>query len=177
MQRVLGFREFALVQGVLELEQGIVNAQPVILHAALKELDQLLLAGEPFANLQELRGRGVERVVEFDLAGNHAVVPAKGFLAQVGDFSMYVEIETLEIAKIGNQLEDFAAQRRPNFERSSARVFIELSDLVGSGIGILLDADLNELRNAGLEDAAVGEPVAGRVGTNRRRSEEHTSEL
>ena len=53
-QSVSRFGEFTLVKGVFELEQGVVDAKPVVFHAALEQFDQLLLAREPFADLQEL---------------------------------------------------------------------------------------------------------------------------
>src|SRR5215472_5392197 len=64
-QQALGFRKEAAVQIRFELQQGIVDAQPVVLHAAGYQVCVFLLPRQAFKNLQELRCRGIHAVIEF----------------------------------------------------------------------------------------------------------------
>ena len=93
--------ENAFVEVRLELHKSIVHAQAVVLHAALQQFHKLLLARQPLANLQELHGRGVQRVVEFHFEGFGAILPAKRFFAQVGDLAVDIEVQTLEEIESG----------------------------------------------------------------------------
>ena len=108
-QGALGFREHTFAQVIFKLQKGVVDAEAVVFDAALQEFDEFLLAREAFANLQELRGSVVQRVVEFDLVCLPSRVPAKGFLTQICDLSMDVEIHPPEMVEFGNKLENFAS--------------------------------------------------------------------
>lgn len=169
-QGMLGFRQFALVQVTFKLQERVVDPETVVLHAALKKIDEFLLAGQTFANLQKLRGGRVERVIEFDLAGFRPVVPAESFFTQVGNLAMHVQIQALEIVEFRNQLENPAAQRRTHVKGQSAGIFVQLADFIGGDIGIFLDADFDELRGTGFKNAPIREPVAGRASQARKWS-------
>src|SRR5437879_11015396 len=84
-QQALRLGKNLAVQVGLKLQQGLIHAQAVVLHAAL-ELDQmLLLPRQTFEDLHQLVGCGVQGVVEADLVGLPATLVAKGLLAEIGD--------------------------------------------------------------------------------------------
>src|SRR6266446_3210640 len=53
-QDPLRFRQKAAVQIRFELQQGVVDSQPVVFHAARNQVHVLLLTSQPLKNLQEL---------------------------------------------------------------------------------------------------------------------------
>src|SRR5262249_25638586 len=127
----------------------VVDAESVIAHSAGEKHEVFLLAGQTFEDLQKLACRGIQRVVElcFELLG--ALLPTKGFFAQIGDAAVYVQIGALKVVELCGEREHFGAKGGADFERQSARVFIQLANLEGSGVGILVDSDFNKFRGAG----------------------------
>ena len=152
-----GLWEDALGEVGFELEEGVVDAEAVVLNAALEEVGEFLLARQALANLEKLGGFGVDRVVEGDLTVIGGLFPTKSLFAEVGNFAVNVEIQALEVMELCDQLEDFGAKGLPDLKWRGTGVFVELADFVGGGLGILIDLDLDEFRAAGFEDAAVGE--------------------
>ena len=55
-QGALRFGQKLVVQIGFELQESIVNAETVVLHAALEQRDQLLLASQSLEDLHQLRG-------------------------------------------------------------------------------------------------------------------------
>ena len=51
-ESALGLGEELAVELGLELEEGVIDAQAVVFHAALEEHEELLLAGKALENLQ-----------------------------------------------------------------------------------------------------------------------------
>lgn len=148
-------QQFVIEVG-FELQQSVVDAEAVVLHAALEQGDKFLLARETFENLHQLRGGGVQRVIEFRFVDFGAFFPTEGFFAEIRDTAMDVEVLSLKILQIGGQFEHFAAQWGAHLKRQGSGVFIELADFEGGRVGIVMDDDLNELGRAGFEDAAIG---------------------
>src|SRR5690349_5865487 len=66
-QDALRFRHKAAVEIGFKLQQGVIDSQPVVLHAACNQVYVLLLARQPFKNLQELSRRRIQSVIEFCL--------------------------------------------------------------------------------------------------------------
>jgi len=100
-----------------ELEEGVVDAQAVVFHAALQQHDQFLLASKTLKNLEKLGGRSVQRVVEAGFVGFRALLPAEGLFAEVGDFAVDVEILVLEMVHLRGEFEHLGAQGCADFER------------------------------------------------------------
>lgn len=145
-----------------ELEKGIVDAEAVIFHAALKEHDQFLLAGQTFEDLEELGGGGVERVVESGFVGFGALLPTERLFAEVGDFAVDVEVLILEVIHLRGEFEHFGAQGCSDFEGGLAGIVVELADskvalseswttVTSMNSGVL---DLNMRRNVSFAAAA-----------------------
>src|SRR5712691_3094389 len=61
----LRFGQKTAVEVRFELQQGVVDAQAVVFHAPRNQVHMLLLAGQPLKNLQKLRRRRIQSVVEF----------------------------------------------------------------------------------------------------------------
>src|SRR5713101_3907986 len=62
-QEALRFRQKAAVKIRLELQQGVVDSQPVVSHAPRNEVDMLLLPRQALKNLQELGGPRIWRAL------------------------------------------------------------------------------------------------------------------
>src|SRR5260370_33618765 len=63
-QDSLWFRQQAAVKVRLELQQGVVNSQPVVLHAPGNQVHVYLLTRQPFKNLKYLCRARIQTVVE-----------------------------------------------------------------------------------------------------------------
>ena len=61
-KRSQGFRQDTFAQAVLELQQRVVHAKPVILHAPVEQADQFLLVPQSLADLHKLCRLCVEPV-------------------------------------------------------------------------------------------------------------------
>ena len=168
-EEALGFGEDTLGEVGVEFEEGVVDAETVVFDAALKDLDELLLAGQAFADLQEVGGCGVYGVVEGDFMGFGATLQTEGFFAEVGNFAVDVEFDVVEVVQLGDELEDLLAEGGTDFKGSGAGVFVELADFVGGFVGVFVDFDFDEFGSAGFEDAPVGED-GGTGGSSERRS-------
>jgi hypothetical protein len=96
-QGALRFGQQFVVQVRFELQERVVDAEAVVLHAALKQSYEFLLASKPLEDLHQLIRSGIQRVVEFCLAGFRSLFPAKGFFAEIGDAPVDVQIWSLEI--------------------------------------------------------------------------------
>src|SRR5581483_7911578 len=175
-KEALGFGEEATIHVGFELEKGVVDTQAVIAHAAGDQVEVLLLAGQAFKDLEELRSSRVQRVIEFDFVSFGALLPAEGLFPQVGDFAVNVQIQSLEMMEIGSKSEHAGAQGGADFERRCAGIFVELANFVGCGVGIVADGDFNEFRSAAGKDAAEREFFRGGIRGSRGEEEENQKE-
>src|SRR5581483_1748766 len=172
-KEALGFGEEAAVHVGFELEKGVIDAQAVIAHAAGDQVEVLLLAGQAFEDLKKLRGGGVQSVIEFDFVSFGALLPAEGFFAEVGDFAVNVQIQSLEMMEIGGEGEHAGAQGGADFKSRCAGIFVELANFVGCGVGIVADGDFNEFRSAAGKDAAESELCGSGIGRSGGQEEEN----
>ena len=99
-QEAFGFRQQPVVHVRLELHERVVDSEPVKFGLALKQDQILLLLGQPFKNLHELRGRGIQRVIERGFVDFRAVFIAESFLSEIGDFFLDVEISIREMIQV-----------------------------------------------------------------------------
>src|SRR6266850_7769985 len=150
----LRFRQQAAIEIGFELQQRVVDSQPVVAHPARDQVDVLLLACQSLENLQKLRRRRIQRVVEFGFMDFGAGFPAERLLAKVGDFTVYIQILTLTMFQLRCKIEHLRAQRRAYLERRSTGILVELAYLVRGSVRIFTHRNLNEFRRAGFEDAA-----------------------
>jgi len=153
----------------LELEEGVIDAEAVVFHAALEQHQELLLAGEALEDLKELTGGSAEGVIEFCFVGLCVFFPAEGLLSKVGYFAMDVEVLALEMVEFAGQFKHFGAERCAHFELQFFGIFVELADVVSGLVGVFADGDFDELGGAGFEDAAEGELGGGGSGKWRSR--------
>ena len=72
----LRFRQQAAIEIGFELQQRVVDSQPVVAHPARDQVDVFLLACQTFENLQKLRRGRIQRVVEFGFMDFGAGFPA-----------------------------------------------------------------------------------------------------
>src|SRR5882724_6541634 len=96
----LRFRQQATIEVGFELQQRVVDSQPVVAHPARDQVDVLLLARQPLENLQKLRRGRIQRVVEFGFMDFGAGFPAERLLAKVCDFTLYIQILTLKMFQL-----------------------------------------------------------------------------
>ena len=156
-QSTLRLWQQLVIQIALELQQGIVDAQPVITHAASEEHDVFLLARQSFKDLKQLRSRRVHRVIEFHFVNFPALFPAKRFLAQIGNFPVNVQILSLEIIQLSRQVEHVGPKSCADVKRRWSRIFVELANVVRRGTRVLRHNDFDKFRRTGLKDAAERE--------------------
>ena len=78
---------------------------------------------------------------------------------------MHIQIEPFEVIQLIDQLKHLRAQGIADLKRRGASILIELPDLVGTSIGIVLYFDFNEFRRAGLEYP----PVSKSAGAHGKR--------
>ncbi len=123
-------RQDALVKIGFELNQCVIDSQTVVFDAALEKVGEFLLPGNTFANLHKLIGGSIDRVVELGFDGFGAVGPGKGLLAEVGDFAVDIQIESLEVIEFTDELEDFGMKEFADFKRSGARLLLQLPDVI-----------------------------------------------
>ena len=95
-----------------------------------------LLARQPFKNLQELGRRGVQSVVKFCFMDFGAGFPSKGFLAEIGDLAMHIQIQSLEVLELRRQVEHLGAPSRAHLKGQRAGILVQLPDFIRRGIGI-----------------------------------------
>src|SRR5208337_583470 len=164
-QRALGLRQDSFDHVILELQQGIVHAEPVILDAPIQQVDQLLLARQSLANLQQLCRLCVQRVVELHFVRFARRLPAKRLFPQVRDLPVHIQIQPFEMVQLPGQFENLRAQPRANLKRCRSRVFVQLPDFIAGIPGALRNLDLDELRHAGLEHPPVRKDIARRQAT------------
>src|SRR6266850_2755933 len=150
----LRFRQQAAVKIGFELQQRVVDTQPVVAHPARDQVHVLLLACQPLENLQKLRCGRIQRVVEFGLVDFGAGFPAKSLLAKVSDFPVHIQILTLKMFQLRGKIEHLCAKPRAHLERRSTGILVELAYLVRGSVRIFPHRNLNEFRGAGFEDAA-----------------------
>ena len=153
-EEALGFGDEAAVEVGLELEEGVVDAEAVVLDAAGDEGDVFLLAGEAFEDLQKLGTCRVKCIVKFSFVCLTALLPAERFFAEVSDFAMDIEVLILKTIELGSQVKHFGAQSGADFKGRSAGVFVQLANVVGGGVGVVAYGDFDEFGRAGFEDAA-----------------------
>src|SRR6266403_488159 len=115
-QHALWFRQKAAVQIRFELQQGVVDAQTVVSHAPGNQIHVFLLTSQSLKNLQQLGRRRIQSVVEFCLMNFRARFPAKGFLAEIRDLAMHIEILSLEMFELRRQIEHLRAPCRAHLK-------------------------------------------------------------
>jgi hypothetical protein len=158
----LRFGQKFVVEVCFELQKRVVDAKTIVFHATLEQSDEFLLAGESFKNLHELHGRRVEGVVELGFVAFRTFFPPKSLFPKISDAPVDVEVDSLEILELRGEPEHFLAQSAADFEGRSAGIFFKLADFERSGVGVLVDDDLDEFRRAGFEDPTVAQlGVAG----------------
>ena len=140
-----------------ELQESIVDAEAVVLDASLEQFGQFLLPGQSLTDLEKLSGVGIHCVIEGDLVVVPTLFPTEVFFTKVSDLAVNVEVQPLEVMQPGDQLEDLGAKGRSDLKRGGTWIFVELADLVGRIVGVLMDFYLNEFGRAGFENAAVSE--------------------
>src|SRR5580704_12262338 len=133
-ENFLRLRQHSLAHIGVQLQQRVVHSQAVVLHPSLYQFNQLLLPRQPFTNLQQLRRIAVQRVVELGLVTFRPILPTKSFLSQIGNLSVYVQIDTLEMILLVDQFENLAAQCSAHFEGTRSRVFLQLPDFITRAI-------------------------------------------
>lgn len=145
---------------LLNLEEHVIDAEAVVAHGAAKIGEIGLLARETFEDIEELLGVAVERVIESDGMRLGAVLILKGLLAEIGDFAVHFQVDSVEIVKFRGQGKDFLDDRGIDLHRLRTGIITELADVVraGAGFGYL---NFDELRIAGFEDFAKGDGGAG----------------
>src|SRR6266403_538090 len=141
-------------------QQRVVDSQPVVAHPARDQVDVLLLARQSLENLQKLRRRRIQRVVEFGFMDFGAGFPAERLLAKVGDFTVHIQVLTLKMFQLRCKIEHLRTQRRAHLEWRSTGILVELAYLVRGSVRIFPHRNLNEFRGAGFEDAAKNQLCA-----------------
>src|SRR5215469_9198160 len=108
-QHALWLRQHSLAYVRIELQKRIVYAQAVVLHPPLQQFDQLLLARQALADLQQLRRRGIHRVIESHFVNFSAALPSKCLFTEVRNLAMYVQILPAEVIQLPNELKNLGA--------------------------------------------------------------------
>lgn len=155
-QQALWLGNLFVVEIAFDLQQHVVDAQAIVAHGAGQIGNVRSLPRQAFENVHQLRGRFVERVVEFRFVLSRAIFVLEGFFTQIGEAAVHVQIHALKIVQFGSQGKNPLGERRADFKRLRIGVFIELADVVGARAA-LVDLDLHEFRIAGLEDFAIGD--------------------
>src|SRR5208337_543388 len=70
--------------------------------------------------------------------------------------------QSLEIVQLRNQFKNLCAQRVADFERRCTRIFVELTNLIGTAVRVFFDFDFDKFRRAGFENPAVSENCGAR---------------
>src|ERR1700687_4292951 len=115
-QDALRFRQKAAVEIRFELQQGVVDSQPVVFHAPRNQINVFLLTSQSLKNLQKLRRRRIQSVVEFCLMNFRARFPSKRFLAEIRDLAVHIEILSLEMFELRRQIEHLRAPCRAHLK-------------------------------------------------------------
>jgi hypothetical protein len=90
----------AAIQVGFELQQRIINSQPVVTNPPLQQRIMLLLSGQSLKDLQQPRSGGIQRVIEFRFVTNAALLPAKRLFPQIGDLAVDVQILPPKIVQL-----------------------------------------------------------------------------
>ena len=93
-----------------------------------------------------------------------ALLVEKGFLTEVGDAAVSVQIHAVEIVELVGKLKDFRDELRAELKGFGGGVFVELADVRGR-LASLSDLDFDKLRETQFENFAEGDG-RGRAGRN-----------
>src|SRR5216683_4410051 len=104
-QDALWFRQKAAVQIRFELQQSIVDPQTVVSHAPRNQVHMFLLTRQPLKNLQKLGRRRIQSVVEFCFVDFGAGFPPKGFLTEIRDLAVHIQILPLKMIELRGEVE------------------------------------------------------------------------
>src|SRR5467141_1288339 len=133
-QDALRFRQKAAVEIGFELQQGVVNSQPVVSHSPRNQVDVFLLPREPFEYLQKLRRGRIQRVVESSFVDFGTGFPAESLLAKVGDFPVDIQILALKMFQLRGKINHLRAQPGAYLERRRAGILVQLAYFVSCGV-------------------------------------------
>ena len=95
------------------LHQGVVDAQAVILDAPREDFEMLLLPSEAFKDLQQLGRWGVQGVIKLRLVGYCALLPAKSFFPQAGNFAVNIQILAFEMIQLRGKRKQAIQRAQP----------------------------------------------------------------
>lgn len=151
--------EIAIVV-LLNLEEHVIHAEPIIAHGAAEIGEIGLLASETFEDIKKLVGAGILRVIEGDGMRYSAELILERLLTEIGNSAVHFQVDAVEIVKFGGESKDFLGDRGIDLHGLRAGIITELADVVGAGAGFV-DLDFYELGIAGLEDLAKGDGGTG----------------
>src|SRR5271154_1211578 len=126
----------------------------VVPHRSLQRREIALLPRETLKDIQQLRRRVIQRVVELHFVRLSALRVLKGFLTEVCNPSVHIQIRALKIMQFPREIENSLHKRRVHLESDWVGLLVQLSNVIRCG-AVLVHLDLYEFRITGLEDLAV----------------------
>lgn len=162
-EEFLGLDEEIAIVVLLNLEEHVIDAEPVVAHGAAKIGEIGLLARETFEDIEKLAGSGILRVVETDGMRHSAELILERLLTEIGNSAVHFQVDALEIAQFGGEGKDFLGDRGIDLHGLRTGIITELADVVRAGAGFVY-LDFDELGIARLEDFAKSDRGTGGCG-------------
>lgn len=155
-EELLGFDEEIVVVVLLNLEEHVIDTEPVVAHGAAEIGEIALLTRETFEDIEELAGVRILRVIETDGVGFSAELILESLLSEIGNSAVHFQLDAVEIMKFPSKGKDFLGGGGIELHGLGTGIVTELADVVRAATGFVY-LDFDELGIAGFEDFAKGD--------------------
>ena len=136
-EEFLGLDEEVAIVVLLNLEENVVDAEPVVAHGAEEIREIGLLTRETFEDIEKLVGSGILRVIETYGMRYGAELILERLLTEIGNSAVHFEIDAVEIVKFGGEGKDLLSDRGIDLHGLRTGIITKLPDVVRAGTGFV----------------------------------------